>query len=53
MAFAEKLTEAIRARNSVLCAGIDPHLDRILPKYFNKKTPRTAYAIGYLNYCPY
>ena len=38
MAFAEKLTEAIRARNSVLCAGIDPHLDRI-PKIFRQKDP--------------
>ena len=36
MAFAEALTEAIRARNSVLCAGIDPHLDRI-PKLFQHK----------------
>ena len=38
MAFAATLTEAIRARNSVLCAGIDPHLARI-PQLFQQKDP--------------
>jgi len=34
--FAARLTDAIRARNSVLCAGIDPHLDCCL-LFFSKK----------------
>lgn len=33
--FAARLTDTIRAHNSVLCAGIDPHIDRI-PALFQK-----------------
>jgi orotidine-5'-phosphate decarboxylase len=34
--FAARLTDAIRARNSVLCAGIDPHLN-LIPALFQQK----------------
>jgi orotidine-5'-phosphate decarboxylase len=39
--FAARLTDAIRARNSVLCAGIDPHLD-LLPPLFQQKNMTEA-----------
>lgn len=39
--FAARLTDAIRARNSVLCAGIDPHMDR-LPSLFQHKDQSNA-----------
>jgi orotidine-5'-phosphate decarboxylase len=39
--FAARLTDSIRARNSVLCAGIDPHMDRI-PSLFQQKDKASA-----------
>lgn len=39
--FAARLSDAIRARNSVLCAGIDPHIDRI-PSLFQQKDQSNA-----------
>lgn len=39
--FAARLTDSIRARNSVLCAGIDPHMDRI-PSLFRQKDKASA-----------
>jgi len=39
--FAARLTDAIRARNSVLCAGIDPHLN-LLPPLFQQKNMTAA-----------
>lgn len=39
--FAARLTDAIRARNSVLCAGIDPHLD-LIPPLFQQKDMTAA-----------
>jgi len=39
--FAARLIDAIRARNSVLCAGIDPHLD-LLPPLFQQKNMTEA-----------
>ncbi|MGB2096298.1 MAG: orotidine-5'-phosphate decarboxylase [Candidatus Puniceispirillales bacterium] len=39
--FAARLTDAIRARNSVLCAGIDPHIDRI-PALFQQNDKTSA-----------
>lgn len=39
--FAARLTDSIRARNSVLCAGIDPHMDRI-PSLFHQKDKASA-----------
>lgn len=39
--FAARLTDSIRARNSVLCAGIDPHMDRI-PSLFLQKDKASA-----------
>ena len=39
--FADRLTEAIRARNSVLCGGIDPH-SKFLPKIFAGADPGRA-----------
>lgn len=39
--FAARLTDSIRDRNSVLCAGIDPHMDRI-PSLFQQKDKASA-----------
>ncbi len=39
--FATRLTDAIRAHNSVLCAGIDPHMDRI-PALFQQNDKTSA-----------
>ncbi len=49
MAFADKLIDAVRARGTVLCAGIDPHLD-LIPKIFRRgdmgeNNPQTAEAV--------
>ncbi len=49
MAFADKLTDAIRARGTPLCAGIDPHLN-LIPKIFRRgnmdeNNPQTTEAV--------